>query len=324
MAVGLALAGMIAPQAAKADATNGTLYFTTFSGGNNVNKISYNYNGSGTFTLGSIVNIAMVTGADGIVFNPNNGKLLVGGQGNVVHEIDPTTGTSVDKTPGVNAFHLSVNASGNAVYAASIPGTASKMGLTPGLQNGTVQTMAGMDTAVDTMVFTDDSDGYYTDSGSGGGGNFGTFSISGSTITTSRKIAGGTATHGMALDAFTGDIFTMGGSQICQISQAALTVFKSCLTIAGRNFDQGSVDGKGHLFAADNNGHLVFVDYGASGLIGSGSNFVYDQFLTSSLDDIAPLSGAGAPSVPEPSSIILLSTIGLAIAGFKRRAGKTA
>jgi hypothetical protein len=224
----------------------------------------------------------------------------------------------------VAAYHLSVNADGSDVYAASIPGVASRMALSPGLQNGVVMTMAGDDTAVDTMVFIDNTHGYYTDSGSGGGGNFGKFVISGNTITTTREMAGKPATHGMALDAFTGDIITMGSDQICQISQSNLTVFKSCFTDPGRNFDQGSVDGKGHLFAADNGGNLVFIDYDASGLVGAASNYVYDKFLTSSLDDIAPLSGAGAPSVPEPSSIILLSTIGLAIAGLKRRAGKNA
>ena len=37
------------------------------------------------------------------------------------------------------------------------------------------------------------------------------------------------------------------------------------------SLDQGAVDGKGHLYVADNGGRLLFVDYSKSGLIGAPS-----------------------------------------------------
>ncbi|HMK32914.1 MAG TPA: hypothetical protein VK431_04745, partial [Nitrosopumilaceae archaeon] len=69
-------------------ATSGDLYFTTFAGGTNVNKVHYTYDGASTFTLGSITNIASTTTADGLNFLPN-GKLFVGGQGDSAHVVDP-------------------------------------------------------------------------------------------------------------------------------------------------------------------------------------------------------------------------------------------
>src|SRR5215471_6489027 len=74
--------------AARADTVfTGTLYYTNFNGGPNVNKLSYTYNGTThSLMLGAPTNIASANGADGIIFAPN-GDLLVGGQGNpVVHE----------------------------------------------------------------------------------------------------------------------------------------------------------------------------------------------------------------------------------------------
>jgi len=39
--------------------------------------------GNGTFSVAAGTGIAATPGADGLVFNPNNGFLLVGGQGKV-------------------------------------------------------------------------------------------------------------------------------------------------------------------------------------------------------------------------------------------------
>ena len=69
-------------------------------------------------------------------------------------------------------------------------------------------------------------------------------------------------------------------------------------------FDQGTVDGEGHLFAASNTGHLLFVDYSDSVLVGDSENFATIPFLHVALDDVAPLVGPGT-TIPEPSGIVL-------------------
>ena len=63
---------------------------------------------------------------------------------------------------------------------------------------------------------------------------------------------------------------------------------------SGAEFDQGSVNGKGHAYIADNNGHLEFVDYSKTKLVGDPSNFHAAPFLSSSLDNVAPLVGLGS------------------------------
>src|SRR6266852_2510207 len=61
---------------------SGTIFFTQFTG--SVGRVSFTYDPSGlSFTLGApaILNGAVPEGADGLVFDPQNGNLLVGSVG---------------------------------------------------------------------------------------------------------------------------------------------------------------------------------------------------------------------------------------------------
>ena len=82
----------------------------------------------------------------------------------------------------------------------------------------------------------------------------------------------------------------------------------------GLRFDQGTVDGRGHLFAADNGGKLIFIDYSATRRIGDERNRVETRFLDPGLDDLAPLTGPGAkPGAKAKSHTPLVLLVGLAL-----------
>ena len=301
------------------------LYYTTFNGGQNVWRVTGTYTGNGTagngtFTLSGDTNIASTGGADGIVLNPNNGQLLIGGQGNAIHQVNPLTGTFTTSTPGVDAFHLVVDPNKNVVWASSIPGALSSSPINPFGGAGTIRSLSGADTAITSMAFAPGGTVYYTNAGSGGFGNFGTINLS--TGVTTRLLTNVPAAHGMVYDPFTDSLILGGSSHISQVSLTTLTVVHD-LTVSGDTFDQGAVDGKGHLFWADNNGKFFFMDYSTTGDVGSASNFVSNAFFKSALDDIAPLIGAGGTittPVPEPETYALMLA-GLAALGFvgKRR-----
>ena len=300
-----------------------TLFYTTFSGGQNVWKVQATYNGNGTagngtYVLSGDVNIASTGGADGIVLNPNNGQLLIGGQGNAVHQVNPSTGTFTTATPGVNAFHLAVDPSKNVVWASGIPGALSAVPINPFGAAGTVKTLSGNDTSLTSLAFTPGGTVYYTASGSGGFGNFGTIDLS--TGVTTRLLSNVPAAHGMQYDPFSNTLILGGDSHISQISLATNTIVGD-LAVPGDNFDQGAVDGLGHIFWADNNGRMFFMDYSTTGDVGSSLNFVSNVFFKGSLDDIAPLIGAGGTNpVPEPETYaLMLAGLGALGAVARRR-----
>ncbi len=297
---------VIIPSIRTVSATNftGTIFFTQFSG--SVGSVNFTYNPvAPTFSLGSpiILNGALPGGADGLVFNPQNGNLLVGSNNGAsfVQEVSPTTGT-VLATPssGTSPLHMMVDPAGTTAWTSGIPGTPASLPLSPGLPGiapGTPHPLSGDDTRITTIAWKNQSTAFYTSSGGGGFGHFGTINLTTYATTCAKDVTGGCkifpAAHGMTFDPFTNDLILFGDSQVTQIDPSTLSV-QSNLSAGIGNLDQGTVDGKGHLFVACNCGLFFFEDYSASGLVGAAGNFKSNPFLASNLDDVAPLVGSGA------------------------------
>jgi WD40 repeat protein len=319
----VACASALGVTTAIADPVEVPLYYTTFAGGANVWRVLGTYTGNGTagngtFTLSGDTNIASTGGADGIVLNPNNGQLLIGGQGNAIHQVNPTTGTFTTAVPGVNAFHLAVDPSKTVVWASSIPGALSSTPINPFGGPGTVRTLSGSDTAITSLAFAPSGTVYYTNAGASGFGNFGTIDLG--TGVTSRLLSDIPAAHGMVYDPFSNALILGGSNHISQVSLATNTIVHD-LIVSGNTFDQGAVDGDGHLFWADNGGRFFFLDYSTTGDVSSPTNFASNEFFKSALDDVAPLIGAGGtitPPVPEPETYALMLA-GLAALSIVRR-----
>lgn len=284
--------------------TGGTLgwtaYFSTYgmcSGAPkgktaNIYRVSFTYVVGVKFSLGKLVGVACTNDfIDGLVFAPD-GDLLVGGKGNGVHKVNLRTGAfSTIKLPqSVLAFHLMLDPSGTKVWISGIPGQPATMSLPPD-GKVTVHTLTGDDSWITTIAWDDAGNAYYTSSGAGGGGSFGRLDLA--TMTTKRILTGLPAAHGMVFDPYTRNLILMGSKHITQVSVGAAPAIVSDLTAAVEPLDQGTVDGKGHLFAACNCGNLLFVDYSASRKVADPGNFTKTVFLWNDLDDIAPLVGPG-------------------------------
>jgi hypothetical protein len=334
LAYGLYAAG------AQADPVTVQLFYTTFSGGANVDAVTSVTLSGSTLTFTGNHNIATTAGADGILFLPD-GNLAIGGQGGggsgaQIHEVTtggaavanvntPFNGSSFD-----GSYHFALSSSSptanlytlcNGECGANFSRTTLAGG---GLQNGTTATnitvTGGTSQDVRGLIF-DPVNGkwYYGTAGDGStSGTFGTVSFSGNTATLTQLLSNVPA-HGLTFDPFTNDIIFSSGNMIDQFDPTSGTVVSSrTVNISGgETFDQSAVDGNGHLFLASNDGNLVGIDYDSTGKIGTGT--VAEKFLAGSLDDIAPLSGIGATPTPEPGSLALLATSLLGFGLVRRR-----
>lgn len=322
LVVGFSVVSAMVVPPVSADSTSGDIFYTTFSGSDRIFKRSYSFNGI-ALSYGSDTVISTTAkglgGADGLVFDPTNTNfLLTGGQNDRVYRVDIGTGTATaSSATGASIFHLVIDKSGTSVWGAGIPGSPiANVSLTP--FNSSISTLgiSGAVSSITGLAFDGAGNAYYTSSGAGGGSNFGTINLS--TGVTAAIAGAGSAAHGLIFDSFTGDFILTGDSDIRQYAPGS--GFVSTLSLPGNQFDQGTVDGKGHLFVASNFGSMLFVDYNTSGLIGDAGNFTDLRFFRSNLDDVAPLSGRGShgPVVPEPTSLLLFGLGGLGI-GFARR-----
>ena len=278
-------------------AVSGDLFYTVFTPPA-VKKVSFTYDAAG-FQVGRRVLIANLPGADGIVFAPS-GKLIVGGgPTGMIFQVDPDSGAVQSVKSGApGAYHVSVDPNGKRVWTAGIPGTLAEVPLQP-FADGTVRTLTGDDPRVTSLGFALGK-AFYTASDAFGGGNFGRIDLT--TMRTERLMTDLRGAHGITFDESTASLFLFGSFSILQIDSGTPTVISSQRNVLGLRFDQGTVDGRGHLFAADNGGKLVFVDYSATRKVGDERNRVETRFLDPNLDDLAPLTGPGAKPAPKAKS----------------------
>jgi hypothetical protein len=289
-------------------AVSGELFYTTYQPPQ-VKKVRFAYDASG-FRVSNRELIATLPGADGIVFAPN-GKLIVGGGATGrVFQVDPDSGAVQEvKSGAAAAYHVSVDPSGAHVWTAGLPGALAQVPLEP-FADGTPRAVTGDDPFISSVGFALGK-AFYTTSDPGGGGHFGRIDLT--TMRTTRILTNVRGAHGITFDEFTGSLFLVGSFSILQIDSGTPEVISSQRNMPGYRFDQGTVDGRGHLFVADNEGTLVFIDYSATRQVGSDANRVATRFLDKFLDDLAPLTGPGArPPAKAKSRTLFYVLIGAA------------
>lgn len=305
---------LLSPAAAQTDApapaeVSGELFYTTYSPPA-VKKVAFTYDASG-FRVGKRVLIANLPGADGIVFAPNGNLIVGGGPTGMVFQVDPDSGAVQSVRSGAPAaYHVSVDPSGARVWAAGLPGALAEVPLDP-FADGTVRPVTGDDALVTSVGFALGK-AFYTTSDANGGGNFGRIDLT--AMRTERLMTDLRGAHGITFDEMTASLFLFGSFSILQIDSGTPTVISSQRNVLGMRFDQGTVDGRGHLFAADNGGRLVFIDYSVSRKVGEPGNRVETRFLDPNLDDLAPLTGPGArPDAEAKSRTPLFLLVGIAL-----------
>lgn len=307
---------------ASATLFEGTLYYTLFTGGANIWKVDYSYDDStNTFGLSSNTNIASTAGADGIIFG-TNGNLLIGGQssGNV-YEVKPSDGTVVNtQATGTDSYHLALDPNGAKVYSSTFGGRLNTLSVPIG-SGSTFTDITGDDLGLTQIAFGTGGNVFYVNGGPNGFGNVGLIDLS--TGITDRLYTGVEAAHGLIYDPFTGLMTMFGAGKTGTFSAADGSGLLVSASDFACDFDQGSVDGKGHALVAGCGG-ITFLDYSLS-LDITDPDYFTTIFGFSGIDDVAPLVGVGAPpgqGVPVPGTVLLVGA-GLAAMLLRQRRSST-
>jgi hypothetical protein len=275
-----------------------------------------------------VINDNLPHGSDGVVFNPQDHKILTGTNApyNGFNEVDPNTGVATTYPATVPSYNLMVDSTGTTLWTDgdACPGcnSISYVSLVGGIGAPATLTLSGDDVNLNTIIFVDPTHVYYmAELGprfQGQTGHVGMLNTA-TGVTTCFK-SGGLCTvfngvHGGVYDPFTKDLIVFGWNQINQINPITGALVASetvaALNTGNGNFDQGAVDGFGHLFIswAANNGDIYFEDY-SGGTIGAG-NFnvitnggpntcsgVCGGFASANafnnVDDLAPIVGPGS------------------------------
>jgi WD40 repeat protein len=173
----------------KAGSITGTLYFTTYydpttyygPAKDRVHSATFNYDPNGhTLNFGTAKTITtnQAIGADGIVFAADGKTLLIGGQNSDIYRVDPSNGHVLDtlSTGGVDVYHLALSPNGKTVYGGGSEGGSAGLAEVPTSPYGTgvTQTITGSNSIITGIAFDKNGDAFYTASGNGGYGNFGT------------------------------------------------------------------------------------------------------------------------------------------------------
>jgi DNA-binding beta-propeller fold protein YncE len=231
---------------ARGGTIKGDIYFTTFYGSNGygpskdrLHHVGYTYDESThTLKVGTVKPIptTKAIGADGLLFAPDGKTLLVGGQDHYVYHVDPSNGKVLQALPtgGLSDYHLALDPNGKTVYGGGTEGGSSGLAIVPLYGNGKTVSVSGSNSSITGLAFDKNGNGYYTSSGAGGDGNFGTITHLDGSPHTKALLTNLPAAHGISYDSFTGDFILVGSNEIAQ------------------------VDGSGHIVS-----HKFFSGYGA-------------------------------------------------------------
>lgn len=314
---------LVLPATARAHSVKGAIFYTIKNpppaapmvNVPGVKKVQFNYNGA-SLTLGTKSRVAFMPNADGLIFAPDGDIVAGEGGSGIVHKFPPS-GAGPDTTVaagGGQAFHLALDPRMDRVWTAGLPGLLSEVPLSP-YGTGTPRAVSGDDTEVTGIAFDRAAppNAYYTASGPGGHGHVGRIDLS--TFTTTRVHTALDGAHAIVHDPFSNTMLLFGDQHITQLSLPSLAIMSELdfsVSHPGLILDQGAVDGKGHIFVADNNGSLVFVDYFNTKALPPASGqykvefaaFTSVQFLDTDLDDVAPLASPGGPETTAPTCVL--------------------
>jgi WD40 repeat protein len=313
-----------------ADIFTGTLFYTNFQGGgDNVNKVSFNYDDSNhALAYGGPVGVAAENGADGIMFAPNGNIIVTSNATNNVYRIDSGTGALLQTVHGSSTdFHMALDPSGTKFYSSDrynqFSGPLDTFTINPNgtFTNASSNPITGNDPNVTQLAFAPNGKILYTDGSPNRNGTVGLFDLA--TDKTTQLLPELQASHGVQYDPFTGLWTMFGGGAVATMdpnagTNAQIAASVKQLVTSVPDFDQGSVDGFGHALIAGSNG-ITFIDYRKSGDITNPDRIIFTSGFNN-IDDVAPLVGLGSNpfAVPEPSSLSLLAFGAFSLLSYAR------
>ncbi|HLP42194.1 MAG TPA: hypothetical protein VK465_11845 [Fibrobacteria bacterium] len=274
---------------------NGYFYYSFNSdvNGHNIGKVEWNWDGRGSFWLGTPLTYPGVAVAYGLVHSWDSTLIVAGRHKGELYRVKPgDMAHEIQKNTWDNPEHIYVDPSLKSAWVTDNRGALHQLPLDP-FGKAVAARVTGTENGINTIAFKDADVAWYTRRTQSRTTHIG--ELDPKAMTTRRRLTIPSLVNDSHYDPFTHHVLFCGDKTIWQYDPVVNAI------ISQREFKHVTelyscvIDGEGRVILSSWDGDVFFIDYSGTGRVGDSTNFSDTTRLVEGMYFISPLIGPGSP-----------------------------